>query len=498
MNIAIYASQESMEMVKAVVNDHAGFRKHVSINHLNQLDTYTYDQQECLQIDKDIYLLPHWLSLRPPYLLPCFECNELNLTRILQFSILGDSSESLSQSDTLSHYLKIFGQIRKANIIDLKTIAWLEKIDDDYHLALINQFGLTENSRTDETIIDHYLKALIKADDSGEKRFILNQTLEFLRSIEAVDLIAQLLDRFKEDIAAAPPLVFQILLQKKLYLDMVNLSSHEHIKTLIRTLTKSFNFFENVGMDHFLPPIYLQRAELYQYAEQYPQALEEVNAGIKTYRKLNAEYDMASASLTKARILYSWSKKGQPQYYKPSINALQNSLKVLKLETYPLEYGDVQCLLAVIYAEMPTQNLAEKNIWAAFSASAYEEALKVYTYQTFPYQYATICSNYGTSLLNFSEGKTRKNLKKAAEMFEKALKVRNPETYPLERALTLLNQLELYWKLHNDNTDKEHQRLETMQNSIKEIRQLVPPDKTDILKVVARHEQDLETLVNLE
>ena len=170
---------------------------------------------------------------------------------------------------------------------------------------------------------------------------------------------------------------------------------------------------------------------------------------------------LGEASLRKATLLYTWSKNGSPQYYKPAINAFQDTLKIFKRDTHPEEFADIHHNLALIYSEIPVSS-EEKPIWTAFCASSFKEALAVYKKETHPYQFAMVCHNYATALMGFPEAKQHNNLDKAFGLFEDALQVRSSKDYPFERALTLTNQLELMWLMHNETSKEESENHQLM------------------------------------
>jgi len=77
-------------------------------------------------------------------------------------------------------------------------------------------------------------------------------------------------------------------------------------------------------------------------------------------------------------------------------------------------------------------------------------------------------------------------------LFKGSLQVRTAENYPFERASTLINQLELYWLLHNETNEDEAKRFGEMQQKINEVKTLV--NDADMLEKVAFHEAKLQSL----
>ncbi|MEM9143518.1 MAG: hypothetical protein AAGA86_11065, partial [Bacteroidota bacterium] len=224
---------------------------------------------------------------------------------------------------------------------------------------------------------------------------------------------------------------------------------------------------------------------------EYALAKTAINKAIQYFKEADIPEFLGEAILQKGKLLYSWSKNGQPQYYKPAINAFQDALKVFKRDVFPQKFADVHHDLALIYSEIPVMP-DEKPIWTAFCASSFKEVLAFYTKEEHPYGYAMCCHNYATALLGFPEAKLNDNLKKAAYFFEEALFVRTAVDYPMERAITLLNKLEMEWLLHNENPLEEKERLALMEEHVEEIKKLV--NDGGLLLKVKDHENRLEKL----
>ena len=192
--------------------------------------------------------------------------------------------------------------------------------------------------------------------------------------------------------------------------------------------------------------------------------------------------------------MYTWSKNGSPQYYKAAINAFQDVLKVFKRDTHPQKFADVHHNLALIYSEIPV-GVEEKPMWTAFCASSFKEVLAFYTKEEYPYEYAMASHNYATALMHFPPAKIHDNLEKAARLFEEAIEVRTAERYPFERALTLMNQLELGWLTHNETSDAELKKYEEMKAKAKEVKTLVTD--MDLIAQADNHLRELEKVKSL-
>jgi predicted esterase YcpF (UPF0227 family) len=101
--------------------------------------------------------------------------------------------------------------------------------------------------------------------------------------------------------------------------------------------------------------------------------------------------------------------------------------------------------------------------------------------------------NYATALMKFPEAKLHNNLDKAFGLFEDALTVRTEKKYPFERALTLLNQLELYWLMHNEDKAAELKKYNQMVEKATSIAQIINDEN-----LIAQANQHLNQLKNLK
>ena len=78
-------------------------------------------------------------------------------------------------------------------------------------------------------------------------------------------------------------------------------------------------------------------------------------------------------------------------------------------------------------------------------------------------------------------------------MFEDALSVRSEKEYPFERALTLLNQLELYWLMHNEDEKAEKEKYHQMLEKATSITTIVEDEN-----IIEQANQHLNQLKNLK
>ena len=86
--------------------------------------------------------------------------------------------------------------------------------------------------------------------------------------------------------------------------------------------------------------------------------------------------------------------------------------------------------LGTAYRTLSEVRDKEENLTKAIRA--YEEALKIYTVEKYPVDYAMTQNNLGTAYRTLSEVRDKEeNLTKAIRAYEEALKIRTVEKYPL-------------------------------------------------------------------
>jgi hypothetical protein len=134
-------------------------------------------------------------------------------------------------------------------------------------------------------------------------------------------------------------------------------------------------------------------------------------------------------------------------------------------------------------------------MWTAFCASSFKEVLAFYNKEQYPYEHAMASHNYATALMDFPPAKIHDNLKKAARLFNEALDIRTADAYPFERALTLMNQLELGWLTNNEGSSEELKKYEEMKSKAEEVKTLV--NNEGLISQVEDHLKELEKVKSL-
>jgi tetratricopeptide (TPR) repeat protein len=98
--------------------------------------------------------------------------------------------------------------------------------------------------------------------------------------------------------------------------------------------------------------------------------------------------------------------------------------------------ADMQIILGNAYSDLPTGDRAAN---LAKAIQCYTEALRVYTPEAAPLDYAMTQNNLGTAYADLPTGDRAANLAKAIECYTEALRVYTPEAAPLDYAMTQNN-----------------------------------------------------------
>ena len=132
-----------------------------------------------------------------------------------------------------------------------------------------------------------------------------------------------------------------------------------------------------------------------------------------------------------------------------AINAYQRALKTFTRDTFPTEYAILHNNLATIYLSMPMSDERAK-MREALAVQSFQEALKVVTLIDQPSEYAMLQNNLGNALQYASSSHSVENNLRALEAYDEALKVRTPQDTPYEYANTICNKANCLCNLPDD------------------------------------------------
>ena len=473
-----------------------------SVDRLGELVTIAQDSEtikdlKTLVVDSDEITVPlDWYDLEPPYVFPSVSFTKENLLAMV-FYKLGNQQKSLefvSEDSPIYHHLLIATHLQFGYEISEDMIVFTHK-NSSHNLAILHHYGVLQQQLELSDLKPLYARAMIRANNDEVKVFTAKHYLNLLLDSGELKKAKQIVEEqltiaISDDAKNAMNTQLTGILMTQLQVPY----SHNKLDEVHDLQLSSIAHFETKGLKIQAGMLLVDAAEIANFKEDFIASKELINRAIQYFKQEDIPEFLGQAGFKKAILLYTWSKNGSPQYYKAAINAFQDVLKVFKRDTHPQKFADVHHNLALIYSEIPVAS-DEKPMWTAFCASSFKEVLAFYKKDKHPYENAMASHNYATALMYFPPAKIHDNLKKASGLFEDALEVRTAEGYPFERALTLMNQLELGWLTHNENSSEELKKYKNMKAKAEEVKTLITDD--GLIKQVEKHLQELEKVKSL-
>ncbi|MBO6830922.1 MAG: hypothetical protein JJ876_15365 [Muricauda sp.] len=473
-----------------------------SVDRLNELVTLTVEPKgitdiKTLTVDTESISVPmDWHDLDPPYVFPKIPFTPKNLLALV-FHKLGNHQKAftfVSEESSLYHHLLIATHLQFGYEVSDSMTDFCHNTSP-HNSAILNYYGAVAHPPSHGELKKGFTEALSNAENDEIKVFTgkhyLNLLLDSGELQEAEQWAKELLDdAVSDDAKNAMNNHLAGILMAKLQVPY----DPEKLNEVHDLQLGCIAHYEEKGLGVQAGMLLVDAAEVANFKKDFIASKELINRAIQYFRKEEIPEFLGEAMYKKAILLYTWSKNGNPQYYKAAINAFQDVLKFFKRDTHPQKFADVHHNMALIYSEIPVSP-EEKPMWTAFCASSFKEVLAFYTKEKYPYEHAMASHNYATALMHFPPAKIHNNLEKAAGLFNEALEIRTASKYPFERALTLLNQLELGWLTHNENSSEELKKYEEMKAKAEEVKTLV--DDEDLITRADLHLKELEKVKSL-
>ena len=423
-----------------------------------------------------------WNDTEPPYIFPKLLFSKENLLAMI-FYKLGNHQkafEFLSEENPFYNHLLIAIHLQFGYDITEEMYAFTESVlsevevtNSQHNNCIIQHYGNLATRSDANTLKALYAEAIANAPNDELRLFTIKHFVNFLLDTNAYAEAEKILRlSMSKAISEASKNAINSQLATVLMAQLKLPYNTDQLAEIQELQQASIAFYEERELKVNAGLLLIDASEIANFQEDFIASKNDINKAILYFKEAGIPEFLGEAGLRKATLLYTWSKNGSPQYYKPAINAFQDTLKIFKRDTHPQKFADIHHNLALIYSEIPVSS-EEKPIWTAFCASSFKEVLAFYTKEQYPYQYAMASHNYATALMNFPEAKLHNNLDKAFGLFEDALTIRTIHNYPFERALTLLNQLELYWLMHNEDADAEMLKYNQMVEKATSITQIV-------------------------
>lgn len=214
------------------------------------------------------------------------------------------------------------------------------------------------------------------------------------------------------------------------------------------------------------------------------QAQELLESALPVFRQLGTPEETAEAELNYGLVLQTLSNL-QLARLTDAIAAYQRALRTFTVQQYPTEFAILHNNLATAFLSMPMSD-ERASMREALAVQSFEEALKVVTLIDQPTEYAMLQNNLGNALQSVKTGHPLENQLRALEAYAEALKVRTPQDTPLEYANTIANRANVLINLPSEARPpewrEEPQLLQEFETALEIFQQHGEPHKAELLQ----------------
>jgi len=490
--LTIYAPTDQLDFVKQTLQREARLDELVSVQDIHQAHS---TQSPYLTITPHGISVPLiWDHSLPPYLFPAhIEATSEHLLALV-FHLLENDHKSWEYAKDSELYVHIENQNRLKYGLPYHQVITLAETHRELHnIAVIMHYGYVPADPHLPHPEQMYIEAFGKSEDGELAAFTLRELATFYLDHGQVDQAeAVLKEGIEKAISEEARQALNLVLVKVWMQQIVVPYDAEHIEKLKQKIWEAMNYYEGKNHKVQVGLLLMDATHIANISDSYSEALGYIKRAIGIFDGEDLAELAASAHLQKGTLLGTWAQNGNPQFYKPAIEAYQKSIYTFTKEQSPDVFAEVQHKLGVLYAEMPAEN-KKRGIWAGISSASFNSALEYYTKERFPYEYASICNNFANAFTKFPPGIRTDNHVKALHYYQEALEIRT-RAYPYERAITLLNYLEASWNAGNDPSSFNTARYDDMIAKAEEVKRLVVDP--DMLEEANRHLQNLQYLRN--
>ena len=475
--ITIYITPQSLSEITTIVATEDRLDEFIAIN--TGSDNNVYGDSILIE-NGMIKTFPLWDDTKLPVLLPLdISFGKDNLLGVI-FYLLGNYEKAYQyfKGDIiLQACTEASSNLMHGEIVEDSSLTKFAQNKSDqtalHNLAIATQYGDTNAMFHD---VNTLYKEALEFPLNEETREILAYTTKqyalFLADANLYHEAIEILEAYKENEFLSPLATVNVLALLT-HLHVKGLSqpyNDKLIKQIKVDLYKCINDFKEREL--FIQEAFaLMDASYIATIEQsYSEGLSYIQRAINLFEDAEIQELAANASLQKSDLLFTWAQGGNPQFYKAAMDACLDALKVFKREEAADIFADIHHKLGVIYSEILDEE-KKRGIWTSVSVSSFKEALNFFTKENYPYEYALICNNQGNAFSKYPETVHSDNYAKALDWYNRSLEIRTADTFPHERAITLLNYIEAAWSLSSDSYFDES-LFEDMMQKAKEVKKL--------------------------
>ncbi|AFK03954.1 hypothetical protein Emtol_2819 [Emticicia oligotrophica DSM 17448] len=501
--LTIFATTNLFTHLQEVINAEYRLNEVVVLDLLENLNKVTTNY---LIVEQSEIKIPiHWENDVPPFLLSNpIVFDEQNLLAVIYFKLNNfekayhfaeNNAILLSDIDIcncLQHGISIG---LNTNITPIESYSKFDIYRHWHNLAVKAHYGEILSFVSAYQMKDFYQKALELAPNDEYRAFTAKQYASFLLDTEELENAEILLEDCISK-AISDDAKFELMnVQYGVWLKQLGIPYDENLLQKTKnTLWEVLKYYEKQQNHLQVAIILIDAAYVANISESFAEALGYINRAIDILRNEDIPELLANAQYRKGVLFYTWAQVGNIQFYKPAMEAYQEALKIFTYDNAPDIFAEIQHHLGVIYSEIPDE-VKKKSLWAAVSVSSFHQALNHFTRETHPFEYAMICNSFANALTKYPPSVKGDNFAKALNYYRKSLEIRSAEEYPYERALTILNFLEACWFVNHEDELQEQLLFDEMTAKAYEISTLT--NDTKLLSEAQRHLEKIQELSKL-
>lgn len=490
--LSIFANKELQDKLQTIISTENRLHEVVTLADLQAIN----GAKNYIIVEADQIKLPiRWSADVPPYLfLEKIDFNAENLLALV-FLFLNNFEKAYQYAhanSSLLYEIDRFNKLQHGIEQNVDTEFAIENYRLWHNAAILAHYGVSSQFFNVYHIKNFYQKALSQSPNGEYFAFTTKHYATLLLDADELHDAEILLEN---GIGQALSDEAKIELRAVLYgiwLKKMTVPYNEALLTKLKnTLWEVLEYYENQGNQVQIALLLIDAAQVANFSNSFSESLGYISRAISILEDENIPELVANAQYRKGVLLYTWAQNGNPQFFKPAMEAYQQALKIFTEENTPEIFAEIQHHLGVIYSEIPDE-VKKKSLWAAISVSSFNHALQYFLRETHPYEFAMVCNSYANALTKFPPSAITDNYIKALNFYRLALEVRSASEYPIERNLTIMNFLEAAWFVTHQNETDERTIFIEMQSLAAEIKSLTTD--TTLIEAAQEHLERIESL----
>lgn len=496
--LTIFASTDNLDAIQKIINSEFRLNEVVEIKDINQIN----GNKNYLIVESETIKIPlRWSNEVPPLLFQnqiIFTSNNLlsvvylllnNFEKAYFFA--NENAPLLTDIDTLNKLQH--GIAQNIEVQDTPHENTFEAYRYWHNLAILAHYGEGIQFFNIHHINSYYQKAVDAAPNGEYFAYTGKHFATLMLDADELGKAENIIEKCLEEAISEEAQIELKNIQYGIGLKKLTIPYDTLLLDKIKnTLWEVLEFYEKKQNPLQIGLLLIDASHIANMSNSFAESLGYINRAISIFDDENIPELQANAQYRKGVLLYTWAQNGNPQFFKPAMEAYQQALKVFTYENTPEVFAEIQHHLGVIYSEIPDE-IKKKSLWAAISVSSFNQALNYFTRETHPYEFAMVCNSYGNALTKYPPAVKTDNYLKALNFYRNALEIRNADEFPTERALTIMNFLEAAWLVSHQNEDDEKATFAEMLSLASEMKSL-----TNDSSLIADADRHLERIAELK